>query len=168
MGTSLWIAAAASFVLVHTLLWTRQNGWAKPGRYLLILLITALPPFGITGWAHPLTAAGIVFPGWGWWGLLAATAALMALVTRFGAATAIVLSALWFWSAIVGSEAITNKAWSGLDVRMGASLGRDTSLQRQKDLTEIATQAGGSGATIVVLPESTLGVWTPTIERISA
>ncbi|WP_343058672.1 nitrilase-related carbon-nitrogen hydrolase [Peteryoungia desertarenae] len=134
----------------------------------MILLITALPPFGITGWAHPLTAAGIVFPGWGWWGLLAATAALMALVTRFGAATAIVLSALWFWSAIVGSEAITNKAWSGLDVRMGASLGRDTSLQRQKDLTEIATQAGGSGATIVVLPESTLGVWTPTIERISA
>jgi hypothetical protein len=26
----------------------------------------ALLPFGIAGWAHPLTAAGVLFPGWGW------------------------------------------------------------------------------------------------------
>ncbi len=26
-------------------------------------------------WAHPVTAAGVLFPGWGWWGLVAVTAA---------------------------------------------------------------------------------------------
>ena len=166
LGSALWIAAAACFVILHTLLWTKRNGWVKPGRYLLILLLTGLPPFGITGWAHPLTATGIVFPGWGWWGLIAATAALIALLTRFAAATAIVLSALWLWSAVAGSQAITEEAWHGIDLQMGASLGRDPSLQRQKDLVEKVTQTAGSGEAFVVLPESALGFWTPTIERV--
>ncbi|MBB3464483.1 apolipoprotein N-acyltransferase [Rhizobium sp. BK377] len=47
---------------------------------------------------------------------------------------------------------------------MGSSLGRDTSMQRHRDL--IATvRVRGTGQTIV-LPESALGLWTPAVERL--
>ncbi len=81
VGLSFWVAAASSFVAVHAALWMMRSGSAKSARYLLILALTGLPPLGITGWAHPLTAAGILFPEWGWWGLLALTAGLIGLVT---------------------------------------------------------------------------------------
>jgi hypothetical protein len=166
VGLSFWIAAASSFVAVHAALWTARSGSAKTGRYLLILALTGLPPLGITGWAHPLTAAGILFPGWGWWGLLVLTAGLIGLVTRIGPAIAIALSGLWLWSAASGTNQILPEGWRGVDLEMGASLGRDRSLQRQRDLIALVQEVAGSGQSVVVLPESALGFWTPTLERI--
>lgn len=166
VGLSFWIAAASSFIAVHAALWTRRSGSAKSARYLLILALTGLPPLGITGWAHPLTAAGILFPGWGWWGLLALTAGLIGLVTRIGPAIAIALSGLWLWSAASGTNQILPEGWRGVDLEMGASLGRDRSLQRQRDLIALVQEVAGSGQSVVVLPESALGFWTPTLERL--
>ena len=54
--------------------------WLIPGT-VLPLLLTAIPPLGIVGVAHPVGSAGILFPGTGWIGLLA-TLSLPALVTR--------------------------------------------------------------------------------------
>ncbi|GAA4186519.1 hypothetical protein GCM10023069_70540 [Shinella granuli] len=62
VGLLFWVAAASSFVAVHAVFWTVRSGWIKAVRYLLIFALTGLPPLGITGWAHPLTAAGILFP----------------------------------------------------------------------------------------------------------
>ncbi|MHB0952773.1 MAG: conjugal transfer protein TraB [Allorhizobium sp.] len=166
VGLCFWIVAALSFVSVHAALWTARRGWAKPARYLMVLGLTALPPLGITGWAHPLTAAGILFPGWGWGGLLALTAGLIGLVTRIGPAIAIALSGLWLWSAASGTNQILPEGWRGVDLEMGASLGRDHSLQRQRDLIAYVRVAERSGASVVVLPESALGFWTPTLERL--
>ncbi len=165
VGSCFWIAAAFSFVAVHAVLWTSRPGWAKPARYLLVLVLTGLPPLGITGWAHPLTAAGILFPGWGWLGLLGLAAGLIGLVTPIGPAIAIGLSGLWLWSAASGTSQIRAKGWHGVDLEMGASLGRDRSLQRQRDLIANIREAARSEQTVVVLPESALGFWTPTIER---
>lgn len=166
VGLCFWIVAALSFVAVHAVLWTVRRGWAKPARYLMVLGLTAFPPLGITGWAHPLTAAGILFPGWGWWGLLALTAGLIGLVTRIGPAIAIALSGLWLWSAASGTNRILPVGWRGVDLEMGASLGRDRSLQRQRNLIALVQEVAGSGAAVVVLPESALGFWTPTLERL--
>ncbi len=166
VGLCFWIVAALSFVAVHAVLWTVRRGWAKPARYLMVLGLTAFPPLGITGWAHPLTAAGILFPGWGWWGLLALTAGLIGLVTRIGPAIAIALSGLWLWSAASGTNQILPVGWRGVDLEMGASLGRDRSLQRQRNLIALVQEVAGSGAAVVVLPESALGFWTPTLERL--
>jgi hypothetical protein len=166
VGLCFWIAAASSFVAVHAVFWTARSGSAKAARYLLMLALTGLPPLGITGWAHPLTAAGILFPGWGWWGLLALTAGLIGLVTRIGPAIAIALSGLWLWSAASGTNQILPVGWRGVDLEMGASLGRDRSLQRQRNLIALVQEVAGSGAAVVVLPESALGFWTPTLERL--
>ncbi|WP_313292149.1 conjugal transfer protein TraB, partial [Rhizobium rhizoryzae] len=124
------------------------------------------PPFGITGWAHPITAAGVLFPGWGWWGLAAATAGLMGLVTRMWPAVAIVLAGFWIGSAATWDEPTLPERWQGVDLELGASLGRDTSMQRHRDLIATVTDRTSGGARTIVLPESSLGFWTPTVERL--
>ncbi|MBB3918010.1 putative amidohydrolase [Rhizobium fabae] len=49
---------------------------------------------------------------------------------------------------------------------MGASLGREAGLQRQRDIIATVRNAASDGARYVVLPESALGFWTPTVARL--
>lgn len=161
-GVALWFVAASGFVAVHAVLWSRAGTW-RPVRYLVAAILMAVPPFGIMGWAHPITAAGVLFSGWGWFGLAAMTAGLLGLVTRRGPAVAIALSSIWLWSAASWTDPKVPEAWRGVDLSMGASLGRDTGLSRQRDLIAMTQVAAKAGARVIVLPESALGFWTPTV-----
>ncbi|TIM60352.1 MAG: conjugal transfer protein TraB, partial [Mesorhizobium sp.] len=82
-GLLLWVMASTSFVTVHALLWTRHPGKGRAVRYLAAAVLMGLPPFGITGWAHPMTAAGVLFSGWGWWGLAATAASIAMMASRY-------------------------------------------------------------------------------------
>ncbi|KQT05208.1 conjugal transfer protein TraB [Rhizobium sp. Leaf391] len=164
-GLLLWFCASMSFVIVHAIFWTKKAG-TRPFRYLLAAVIMAIPPFGITGWAHPVTAAGVLFPGWGWWGLGFMTAGLAGLVTRFWPAVAIALTGFWLWSAAFWTDPKLAEAWRGVDLQLGVSLGRDAGLQRQRDMIATVRGVASDGALYVVLPESALGFWTPTVERL--
>lgn len=177
-GLLLWAAASVAFVGVHAALWTEYRGKFSSGkrvealaravRYLLAMVLTGVPPFGIIGWAHPLTAAGALFPGWGWWGLFATTAGLLAMTTRFWPAAAITLGALWLWSAATWTQTNLSEGWTGVDLELGQNLGRDGSLAHQRHLiaTVRHTIASHPNTHVVVLPESALGFWTPTVERL--
>lgn len=163
-GILLWLGASTSFVIVHSALWTSDTGWTKPVRYLGAMVATALPPFGITGWAHPVTAAGVLFPRWGWLGLGAMTAGLMLMTTRYRLFTAVVMGGIWLWSGWHWIGPPQPASWQGVDLRLGASLGRDVSLGRQKTLLGIlADQPPG---TFVLFPESAIGFWTPAVARL--
>lgn len=164
-GLLLWIAASVSFIIVHTVLWSRERTW-RPARYLAAAVLMAIPPFGITGWAHPATAAGVLFPGWGWLGLAALTAGLMGLVSRLGPAVMVVLAGFWLWSAASWTDRTVPKTWRGVDLAMGVSLGREAGLQRHRDLIATVRGAVSDGIRTIVLPESALGFWTPTVERV--
>lgn len=164
-GVALWFVPAAGFAAVHAALWSRSGTW-RPIRYVLAAILMAIPPFGITGWAHPITAAGVLFPGWGWLGLVAASAGLLGLASRRGPAVAVVLSASWLWSAVFWTDPKVPKSWRGVDLAMGASLGRDTGLSRQRDLIATTRAVAKAGARVIVLPESALGFWTPTVARL--
>jgi len=164
-GLLLWLSASLGFVAVHAMLWTRCEP-ARPFRYFAAAVLMAVPPIGITGWAHPITAAGVLFPGWGWWGLVAATAGLMGLVTRIWPAVAIVLAGFWIVSAATWNEPKLPETWQGVDLELGASLGRDSSMRRHRDLIATVKDQASGGARSIVLPESTLGFWTPTVERL--
>ena len=165
-GLLLWMAASLSFVAVHAALWTRHPGRGRAVRYLAAAVLTGLPPFGITGWAHPLTAAGVLFSGWGWWGLLATAAGLLAMVTRYRPAAAIGLGGLWLWSAATWTGLNLPEGWSGVDLEYGQLFGRDGSLEYHSDLIATVRKAAGKGTRVVVLPESALGFWTPTVARL--
>jgi hypothetical protein len=164
-GFTLWLCASLSFVAVHAVLWTR-HARLRPFFYLMAAVLMAFPPLGITGWAHPVTAAGVLFPGWGWWGLAAITAGVMGLVTRMWPAVAIALTGFWLWSAAIWTEAPLPDGWRGVDLELGASLGRDASIQRHRDLIATVKDDASSGFRKIVLPESALGFWTPTVRRL--
>lgn len=170
-GLALWLAASASFVGVHAALWPRpaEEGRSAKGRavrYLAAAVLMALPPFGITGWAQPLTAAGVVFPGWGWWGLFATAAGLATMTSRFWPAAVLALGGCWLWSAATWTEPSLPDGWSGVDLEYGQKLGRDDSLEHHRDLIATVRSAPGEGSRFVVLPESALGFWTPTVARL--
>jgi len=161
-GLLLWLVASSAFVAIHAVLWTDRKGWQRPLRYLAACCAMAVPPFGILGWAHPITAAGVLFPGYGWWGLVAMAAGLGVMTTRYRPAV-LAMAGLWLWSAAQWTPLILRAPWTGIDLEMGASLGREAGLQGQQDLIDIARRH--PPGTTVVLPESALGFWTPTVAR---
>ncbi|MGZ2442174.1 conjugal transfer protein TraB [Sinorhizobium medicae] len=176
-GLALWVMASASFVIVHAVLWRPHGGNAsgrKGGdaaralRYLLAMALTGLPPFGITGWAHPLTAAGVLFPGWGWWGLGATAILLVVMTGRRWQIAAAALGGLYVWSATNWTPPKLAPGWISVDLKQGAKLGRDGSLQYHRDLIATVRKAAepGKDVRVAVLPESALGYWTPTVARV--
>jgi hypothetical protein len=177
-GLVLWVVASASFAIVHAVCWTKRRGenasarkgtdGARALRYLLAMALMGLPPFGIAGWAHPLTAAGVLFPGWGWFGLSAMATGLLVMATILWPAAAIILGGFWLWSAATWTEPKLPDAWRGVHLEVGQNLGRDGSLLYHRDLiaTMLRRTDTHPDTHIVVLPESTLGFWTPTIARV--
>ena len=162
VGIALWIGAAAAFVLVHTMLWQRRPGWEKALWFGLAAVLMSVPPFGIVGWAQPITAAGILFPGWGWWGLGATAAILLTMTTGKWPIAAIVVAGLSAWSAAHWIAPSQPDGWVGLDTKLGSALGRAPDLDQSQALLQRVREAGAAGARVVVLPESVAGLWTPT------
>lgn len=165
-GLILWLFASAGFVFVHTVLWSRHSGGWKALRYVIAMVLMALPPFGIVGWAHPITAAGVLFPGWGWSGLVAVTAGLAIMTTRYRPAAAMTLVGFWLWSAAFWTAPEIGRHWQGVDLQLGNSLGRDNSLARHSDLVATLRSQRRPNTTYMLLPESALGFWTPSVERL--
>ncbi|TXG96452.1 MAG: conjugal transfer protein TraB [Nevskiaceae bacterium] len=163
-GILLWFAASISFVAVHAALWSRRRRWIAI-RYLIAVALMAIPPFGIVGWAHPITAAGVLFPGWGWWGLGAAVGGLAAMTMRLWPVATFVLACAWLWSAMSWTFPSPPDQWQGIDTSLSASLGQGNALDQHHALVELVLERERAGAKVVVLPESTLGLLTPTVER---
>jgi hypothetical protein len=164
-GYILWLIAAAGFVLVHTVCWTRRSRFRRPAGYAIASILMILPPFGIVGWAHPLTAAGVLFPGWGWIGFGATATGMLILTTRRWPIAVVALGGFWVWSAAVWTPPPLPKGWIGVDTHFGQSLGRGFHIEQQELLLMTVREEAARGSHVVVLPESALGFWTPTVER---
>ncbi len=165
-GFVLWIAAALPFVTVHALLWTKREDWRRAGHYGLIIMLMAVPPFGITGWAHPITAAGVLFPGWGWWGLGATAFGLSAMTTRLAPAVALAAVVATGISAADWSQPSNLEGWRGVDSSVGAAFGRADVFDQHRSLIAHVRQEATEGAKVIVFPESALGILTLTVERL--
>jgi hypothetical protein len=165
-GIGLWIAASSAFVLVHTLLWTWRPGWPRTARYGVASVLMSVPPFGIVGWAHPITAAGILFPGWGWWGLAAAVIGLLAMTTNSRGGVTVAIIGLWIGSGLTWSAPIPPDGWTGIDTQFRGSEGQYADFAQQRETIDLVLEAAAGGASVVVLPESAIGMWTPTVERL--
>jgi len=165
-GLILWLVASSGFVIIHAVLWPPRPGNWTALRYGTAMALMALPPFGIVGWAHPLTAAGILFPEWGWAGLGAQAAGLALMTTRYRPAAAIAFSGLWLWSAAFWTEPEIVRQWQGVDLQLGDSLGRDNSLARHRDLAATLRRERRPETLAMLLPESALGFWTPSVDRL--
>jgi len=165
-GIGLWIAASSLFVVTHTLAWNARPGKGRVICYAIAAIVLSVPPIGIVGWAHPITAAGILFPGWKWLGLAAAAIGLLVLTTRFRPIAILTLGGLWIWSAAHWTAPSLPQGWIGVDTKFGGSNGAYAGYQQHFETIGRVWEEARGGASVIVLPESALGVWTPTIERL--
>ncbi|WP_239801982.1 conjugal transfer protein TraB [Aquamicrobium sp. NLF2-7] len=165
-GLALWIGAAVGFTLVHSVLWTARSSMVRASRYLLVAMLMSVPPFGIVGWAHPITAAGVVFPAWGWWGLAAAAIGLSVMTTRFWPITILILGGLWIWSAATWTAPTVPEGWIGLDTKFGGGQDAYAGYDQHLETIAMVRAAAADGATVVVLPEGAAGIWTDTADRL--
>lgn len=124
----------------------------------------SVPPFGIVGWAHPLTAAGILFPGWGWWGLAAAAIGLLAMTARIRPIAILILGGLWIWSAATWTGPSLPQGWIGVDTNFGGAQGEHAGYAQHLETIALVRSAAGDGLDVVVLPEGAAGIWTATVE----
>jgi hypothetical protein len=78
LAIALWFAAGAMLSLPWVVFWTRHLA-LKPLAATAAVVLSALPPLCIVGWASPLASAGVLFPSSAWFGI-AAVAALPGLL----------------------------------------------------------------------------------------
>lgn len=165
-GIALWIAASSLFVTVHALAWSARRGSIGLIRYAVAAIVLSVPPMGIVGWAHPITAAGILFPGWGWLGLAAAAIVLLSMISRLWPLSTLLLAAFWIWSIVSWSLPKPPERWAAINTQFGGSSGQYSDFQQHMDTIDRVREKAKAGVSVVVLPESALGIWTPTIERL--
>ncbi len=168
LGIAFWLAASLAFVTIHVALWTSSAGWERALRYAIVAVVMSVPPFGIVGWAHPITASGILFPGWGWFGVTAAAILMLVMTMRRWSIAAALLGGLWTWSAASWTPPNLPEGWVGVDTRFRGSAGQYAGYTQQLRTTALAKTEAMRGARIAVLPESAAGLWTSTVERLWA
>ncbi|MBO9422581.1 conjugal transfer protein TraB [Labrenzia sp. R4_2] len=167
VGLGLWIAASLMFVLVHTVLWSPKPGWHRPLRYLAAWALMSVPPFGVVGWASPITAAGVLFPGWGWAGLVATAAGLSAMTTRAWPLAGVAMGVAFAHSGFTWTNPEPPEGWVGIDTTFDYQVaGNHADYAQHMATIALVRRAVETGASTVVLPESALGIWTPTTERL--
>ena len=164
LGCLIWAAGNLLLALIYGLLWSRGTGRRQIGG-ALALLLTALPPIGAVGWAHPVLSAGALFPGWGIAGILA-TLCFMNLFMRFPK-TLVLLSPGLMAFAAVEKDNKDNNILSGTTTHFRYEMKRDllADFYRQQDLVRLVKK---SEKNVVLLPELSGGIWTEATKELWA
>jgi hypothetical protein len=81
LAIGLWFTASALLALPWIAFWTRQPT-LKPFAATTAILLSAVPPLCIVGWASPFISAGVLFPGSAWFGIAAITVLPAMLIHR--------------------------------------------------------------------------------------
>ena len=150
-----WVGAA----FLQSLVWCWC--WDKEVRFLrttVALILSAVPPVGLIGWAHPFHAAGWLFPTLGVTGLFC-TLALVELATR-KAEVLVLVAALGFVSSRYQFES-KPIPWVGLNTQYGDVFAGDDPLGV---MDAVARQVCENPAVVQVWPESIVPHWNESTE----
>lgn len=162
-GLALWLAAGLLTGLAGLACWHRSPAV----RVLLLpvlLLALIVPPAGLVGWAHPVTAAGWLFPGSGWLGLVATVGLAMLLAWRrpliHAAAAFVPLLAV---GAMFTAPVEIPGGWSGHNTHfhfgVGSSAQRDPMEEIRRHWAMQSLVATDDAGPVHVLPETVGGTW---------
>ena len=162
LGVGIWFAGNMCNALIYALCWHKREGvrfFSAP----LAMILTAIPPFGVFGWANPLTAAGVIFPG-------SSFAGLLYLLGLYGAIAArsrlflrgFVILSLW---CLFTSHVPLEGNFGAVATHLGAIDGdysEDFSRQRS-----LVGQTRSAKAPVVVLPEGLIaGGWNEVSQKL--
>jgi hypothetical protein len=170
IGVAIWLAGNLIIALPWMFLWTPRYGW-RTGLAAVAIIVTALPPIGIVGWANPITAAGVLFPGWKWAGLIATLAFIMILCLL--GINQPPRRAFLFQAVLAGLVGLTAVAvfpklpaappgWCGYDTHFANETGQPDYLKdyaRISRLVAVSLVRAKSPGSVLVFPESAGGTW---------
>jgi hypothetical protein len=155
----MWVAAAALLSVPWFICWTRKES-LRPWTAAIAVVLTALPPLCIIGWASPLLSAGVLFPNSAWLGIAAALALPGLLIHKRTRLVALVVASV--------ASLLLNIAAKPLSEPIGWE-GEMTSNHRQPkpdDLADFVFEeqlqqtAQDSPASVLVFPEGAVRRWT--------
>jgi hypothetical protein len=155
---ALWTLGTALLASPFALLWS-ANRMAIAWRLPVAIVASVPPPLGIVGWASPLTAAGVLFPGSGWAGIVLLLAAGVALCMHKSAVLALLALAAVFNLSHPGLPTAP-RGWQGMDTRFGG-LGFEGTpgLEEFRAARQIQRRADVP-ARVVAFPETAIPSWT--------
>jgi hypothetical protein len=160
-GPILWALAAAGVAGAWSALWGPDQGSWRPLRVAGALILTALPPLGVVGWVSPLTAAGILFPGWRWMGLFGTIGVIELLLLVPGRWLILAAVGLGCWGFLTGGPTKLEPGWAGIDTISGSTGGPDA----MRKIIELPRLLKGTAAAVTLFPETAIGIWMPGEEQ---
>ena len=131
--------------------------WRAP----LAILASVPPPLGIIGWANPLTAAGILFPGTAWLGLILilAFAGLFPLHPRISSVLVLVLAAIA--NVVYPGIPPPPAGWEAINTTFGGiGLEPSNPVIEFNAAQEIQQLSLESRAKVIVFPETVVPRWS--------
>lgn len=163
LAIGLWFAAAAVLSLPWIVFWTPRPA-LKPFGATAAVLLSAVPPLCMIGWASPLVSAGVLFPGSAWFGIAAVAVFPGVLLHRTTRAVCLV--------AAVTASIILNAGSKTIDIPNGweAEMTRIHRSRQQASLTEFFIEDRlqrvvlHSHARFLVFPEGAVRHWTEATE----
>lgn len=134
------------------------SGHRTRTRVVLALLLITVPPLGVIGLASPLLAAGYLFPGTGWMGILGVAILSTEAVVNARRPVLLGLGMAMVVNALFDGELGPPQGWVGITTRFQASKG-DLVLAytQQQQLQRLAIAGAGR---VTVFPESVVDEWT--------
>jgi hypothetical protein len=163
LAIGLWFAAAAVLSLPWVVFWTPRPA-VRPWAVTAALVLSAVPPLCIVGWASPLTSTGVLFPGSAWFGIAAVVALPGLLIRRttrivgiFAATTA---------SLILNLESKPVNIPTGWEAEMTRIHrgNREDSLAEFRIEQRLQNAVTQSDARFLVFPEAAVRHWTEATE----
>lgn len=145
-----WLAATLLLSLPWITLWSAtksQIHWREP----LSMLIGAVPPFGLIGWASPLTAAGALFPGTSWFGL-SAVAFMASLPLKAVSVAALAAN-------FIQVEPTPPQGWETLDTQVNTAARLTDPVADFEAVSAIQTAASQTNSPFLLAPESAVLRW---------
>jgi predicted amidohydrolase len=170
---TLWAVACALLASPWPLVWSpnrRQSWW----RAAVALALGVVPPLGLIGWASPLTAAGLLFPGTAWWGLAACTLAPGLLAVWPRSVTFAIAAAAALCNLACSPIHKQPPGWIAIDTHFGGISHGASSVTAEYEAVQAVQQAAlAANAKVILFPETVAPTWTaatdafwqPTLDR---
>ena len=175
LGLVLWGLHAALLAAPWMALWPSGDTLARAValRTASAIVVLTVPPLGCLGWLSPLLAAGVLYPGWGWTGVVCTVTLLSASGVMGHAVRNGRMNTMRRWMVVttgfLAIAVVTNIGyrppepppdWLAIDTQLGPfPTDQHAGFDRQQQLIGIAEAAIANGAKVIVLPEEVAGTW---------
>lgn len=174
-GGLLWTLATGILALPWIIFWHRdrdQITWRLPAA----LLVLTVPPLGIVGWASPVTAAGLLFPGLAWSGVLLMVIACLAVAARLWNIAVILAAVALVANLSYDGPRLPTSRWVAVNTKFGSIRASDDPVSEFSAAEQIQRMALDVRARVIVFPElvvrrwaeSTDLFWEPTLDKLRA